>query len=68
MFLNKCAWYIYCYLVERYIWWDPEMSHADILVCDQKQEAGPSFQNMKVSNCVDMLTSYRLVDQQSSIS
>ena len=25
--------------------WDPEMSHADALVCDgdQQQEAGPSF-------------------------
>ena len=32
-------------LAERRIWWDPEMSHADVLVCngDQQQEAGPSF-------------------------
>ena len=28
----------------RCIWWDPEMSHADVLVCDgDEQEAGPSF-------------------------
>ena len=32
-------------LGERYIWWDPEMSHADVIVCygDQQPEAGPSF-------------------------
>ena len=46
MFLNglhsTCT---YCCLDERCIWWDPEMSHADILVFDgdQQQEAGPSF-------------------------
>ena len=29
----------------RCIGWDPEMSHADVIVCDddQQQEAGPSF-------------------------
>ena len=33
------------WLRERYIWWDPEMSHSDVLVCDgdQQQEAGQSF-------------------------
>ena len=36
---------LYCCLAEGYILWDPEMSHANVLVCDgdQQQEAGPSF-------------------------
>ena len=36
---------LYCYLDERYIWWDPEMSHAYTGICDgdQQQEAGQSF-------------------------
>ena len=38
---------MYCCLAERCIWWDPEMSHADVhvLVCDgdQQQEAGLPF-------------------------
>ena len=44
MFLNEST-YLYCSLAERYIWWDPEMAHAYVLVCDcyQKQEAVPSF-------------------------
>ena len=46
------------------------MSHADALVCDgdQQQEAGPSFQNMEGSSCVDLLATYRLIDLRSSIS
>ena len=45
MFLNGCAYYLYCCLAEEYIWWDPEMSHTDAFVCDddQQQEAEPSF-------------------------
>ena len=45
MLLNGCAKYLYCCLTERCIWWDSEMSHADVPVCDddQQQEAGPSF-------------------------
>ena len=45
MFLNEYACYLYYCLGERYIWWDPEMSHADLLICndDQQQEAGPFF-------------------------
>ena len=36
---------MYCCLAERYILCDPEMSHADDLVCngDQHQEEEPSF-------------------------
>ena len=60
MFLNGCALYMYCCLVERYIWWDPEMSHADTLVCncDQQQEAGTFFQNIESSSCVDLITTF----------
>ena len=47
---------MYCCFAERYIyiWWDPEMSHAGVLVCDgdQQQEAGPSFSNyMRLKLC-----------------
>ena len=43
---------MYCCLAAMYIWWDPEMLHGDVVVCnsDQQQEAGPSF-----SKCVDLL-------------
>ena len=70
MFLNGCAYYLYCYLAEMYNWWVPEMSHIDVLVCDgdQQQEAGPSFQNMGGSSCVDQLITYRLVYLRSIIS
>ena len=46
------------------------MSHADVLVCDgdQHQEAGPSFYNMEVLSCVDLLSMYRLVDPRNIIS
>ena len=45
MFLNGCAYYMYCCLAGRYISRDPAMSNADVLVCDgeQQQEAGRSF-------------------------
>ena len=43
----------------RYNWWDPKMSHADVLVCngDQQQE-GIFFQNREGSSCVDLLAMY----------
>ena len=60
---------MYCCLAER---WDPEMTHANVLVCDgdQQQEAGPGhlFQNMEGLGCVNLLATYRLIDLQSSIS
>ena len=43
------------------------MSHEDTLICDgdQQQEAGPFFQNMKGSICIDLLATYRLIDLRS---
>ena len=38
MLLNGCAKYRYCYFAGRCIWWDPEMSHADVRVCDVDQQ------------------------------
>ena len=46
MFLNECAYYLYCCLTERHcLWWDPEMLHVYVPVCDgdQQQVAGSSF-------------------------
>ena len=74
MFLNGCAQYMCCCLAERYIWWDPEMSHEYVpvicVICDgdQQQEVGPFFQNMEGSSCVNLLATYQLIDLQSSIS
>ena len=57
---------------QRYIWWEPEMSYADVLICDsdKQQEAGPSFFLIwkAQSRCVDLLATYPLVDLRNSIS
>ena len=42
-------------------------THLYVMVINNKRQ-GHLFQNMEGSNCVDLLTTYRLIDLQSSIS
>ena len=61
-----------CYLAERYIWWGPEMSHADILVCDgdeQQLRQGNLSKYRRLKLCRSASSNVpTIVDLQSSIS